>query len=170
MNKATKIGIVIALVVVVGITVAMKQRNKTGLVVEATVETSKQVTPPAPAAGETARDVAPSVPGPGQADAAALPKLLDLGSTTCFNCRRMSAILEVLKEEYAGRMEVEFIDVREKPAEAQRHGIRLIPTQIFFDASGTELFRNEGFFSKEDILAKWKELGVDMESKPASKG
>ncbi len=24
---------------------------------------------------------------------------------------------------------------------------------------GKELFRHEGFFSREDILAKWKELG-----------
>ncbi|MCX5682965.1 MAG: organomercurial lyase, partial [Planctomycetota bacterium] len=32
----------------------------------------------------------------------------------------------------------------------------------FFDASGKERFRHEGFFSKEDILAKWKELGVDL--------
>jgi hypothetical protein len=40
--------------------------------------------------------------------------------------------------------------------------ISLIPTQIFFDAAGKERFRHEGFFSKEDILAKWKELGVDL--------
>ena len=43
--------------------------------------------------------------------------------------------------------------------------IDLIPTQIFFDASGKELFRHEGFFSKADILAKWKELAVDLSGK-----
>jgi thioredoxin 1 len=36
----------------------------------------------------------------------------------------------------------------------------MIPTQIFFDAEGRELFRHTGFLAKEDILAKWKELGV----------
>ena len=41
-------------------------------------------------------------------------------------------------------------------------GISIIPTQIFYDASGKELYRHEGFFSKEDILAKWKEFGVDL--------
>jgi thioredoxin 1 len=40
----------------------------------------------------------------------------------------------------------------------------MIPTQIFFDADGKELFRHEGFFSKEDILAKWKEFGVGIEN------
>lgn len=38
----------------------------------------------------------------------------------------------------------------------------MIPTQIFFDAQGNELYRHVGFIGKEDILAKWKELGVDL--------
>jgi hypothetical protein len=42
----------------------------------------------------------------------------------------------------------------------------VIPTQIFYDASGKERFRHEGFISKEDILSKWKELGVDLGTRP----
>jgi thioredoxin 1 len=38
----------------------------------------------------------------------------------------------------------------------------MIPTQIFYDADGNELFRHEGFYAKEDILAKWAELGIDL--------
>jgi len=45
---------------------------------------------------------------------------------------------------------------------SKAYKIGLIPTQIFFDSAGKELFRHEGFFSKQDILAKWKELGVDL--------
>ncbi len=91
-----------------------------------------------------------------------LPKLLDLGATRCIPCKKMAPILEELKKEYTGQMEVEFIDVWQNPDAAKKHGIQLIPTQIFFDASGKELFRHEGFFGKEDILAKWKELGVRL--------
>jgi len=76
-------------------------------------------------------------------------------------------ILEDLREEYRGRFEVVFIDVWKDPEAGKAHRIRMIPTQIFFDASGKELYRHEGFFSKEDILAKWKELEVDLENKPA---
>ena len=47
----------------------------------------------------------------------------------------------------------------------KKYGIDLIPTQIFYDATGKELFRHSGFFAKEDILAKWKELGVDLTGK-----
>jgi thioredoxin 1 len=40
------------------------------------------------------------------------------------------------------------------------YGINLIPTQIFYDAGGNELWRHEGFLGKEDILAKWREFTV----------
>jgi thioredoxin 1 len=91
-----------------------------------------------------------------------VPRLVDLGSVTCIPCQMMAPVLEELKKEYAGRLSVEFYDVRENPDAATKYGIKLIPTQIFFDASGKELFRHEGFFAKDGILAKWKELGVDF--------
>ena len=93
---------------------------------------------------------------------AGLPRLLDLGSVVCIPCKMMAPILEELKKEYAGRLQVEFVDVNVNPEPARRHKIRLIPTQIFFDGSGKERWRHQGFISKEDILAKWKELGVDL--------
>jgi thioredoxin 1 len=91
-----------------------------------------------------------------------LPKLLDLGAGKCIPCKKMAPILEELKKEYAGKMEVEFVDVWQNPDAANKYGIRLIPTQIFYEATGKELFRHEGFFGKEDILGKWKALGVDL--------
>lgn len=96
------------------------------------------------------------------APAKVLPKLLDLGATKCIPCKKMAPILEELKKEYAGRMEVEFIDVWQNPDAAKKHGINLIPTQIFYDSAGKELFRHEGFYGRQDILAKWKELGVTL--------
>jgi thioredoxin 1 len=91
-----------------------------------------------------------------------LPKLLDLGANKCIPCKAMAPILEELKKEYAGRMDVVFIDVWQVPDAGKQFGVEMIPTQIFFDADGKELFRHTGFFSKEDILAKWKELGVEL--------
>jgi len=91
-----------------------------------------------------------------------LPRLVDLGADKCIPCKMMAPILEELKKDYAGTVNVEFIDVWKNPEAGREYGIRLIPTQIFYDASGKELFRHEGFFSKEDILAKWRELGVEL--------
>jgi thioredoxin 1 len=91
-----------------------------------------------------------------------LPRLVDLGSTICIPCKMMAPVLDELKKEYAGRMRVEFIDVNENPDAAKPFGIKLIPTQVFIDAKGKELWRHEGFISKQDILAKWQELGVSF--------
>jgi thioredoxin 1 len=107
-------------------------------------------------------------PGTNAPPAAALPRLVDLGADKCIPCKAMAPILKELKTEYAGRMEVEFIDVWKNPTASKAYHINLIPTQIFFDAAGNELFRHEGFFSKEDILAKWKDLGVNLKAKGAS--
>jgi hypothetical protein len=59
-------------------------------------------------------------------------------------------------------MDVEFIDVWKNPDAGKAYGVEMIPTQIFFDAAGKELYRHVGFFGKADILAKWTELGVDV--------
>jgi hypothetical protein len=79
----------------------------------------------------------------------------------------MAPILEELRRDYAGKMIVEFIDVWQNPAAGEKYGIQMIPTQIFYDAAGKERFRHTGFYGKEDMLAKWKELGVDLSGKAA---
>jgi thioredoxin 1 len=74
----------------------------------------------------------------------------------------MAPILDELKKEYAGKMEVVFIDVWKKREEAGRYGIQLIPTQIFYGADGKELHRHQGLIGKEEILATWKKLGYEF--------
>jgi thioredoxin 1 len=98
----------------------------------------------------------------GAAPATALPRLLDLGADKCVPCKMMAPILEELRAEQAGRLDVVFIDVWKNKDEAGKYGIDLIPTQIFYAADGRELFRHEGFFAKADILAKWREFGVEL--------
>ena len=91
---------------------------------------------------------------------AKLPLLVDLGKGTCIPCKKMKPILDELKTEYEGKAVVRIIDLRDEPKEAGRYGIRLIPTQIFFDAGGKEVFRHEGFMDKQSIKAKFAEMGV----------
>jgi thioredoxin 1 len=91
-----------------------------------------------------------------------LPMLVDLGAGKCVACKTMKPILEQLKTEMEGKMSVHVLDTGKYPGLTDEYQIKLIPTQIFYDASGNELFRHEGFISREDILAKWAELGVDL--------
>jgi thioredoxin 1 len=140
MGKTLKIVVVAGLVVAVAAIVVLKQQGQE-------TEAPQGMTAPALAA-------APAGPG--------LPRLVDLGSDQCIPCKMMAPILEELKEQYQGRLEVVFIDVWKNPNAGKQYGIQLIPTQIFYDATGQERFRHEGFFSKDDILAKWKEFGIDL--------
>lgn len=106
---------------------------------------------------------AKSAPSPAAArPVARVPTLVDLGAGKCIPCKAMAPILDQLRADYAGRMNVRFIDVWEQPQQAQAHGIRMIPTQIFYAADGGELARHEGFIGREEILSKWRELGISL--------
>ncbi len=94
-----------------------------------------------------------------------LPRLLDLGADKCIPCKKMAPILKKMKEDFDGVLKVEFIDVWKNPDEGKKYGIKQIPTQIFFDAAGKELFRHQGFFGRDEMLAKWRELGYDFKQK-----
>jgi thioredoxin 1 len=97
-----------------------------------------------------------------------LPRLIDLGAGKCIPCKKMAPILEEIREEYHGVLDIEFIDVWKDRAAAPKYGIRLIPTQIFYGSSGKELTRHEGFMGKEDILGTFRRFGIRLE-KPGGK-
>ncbi|MBP7528419.1 MAG: thioredoxin family protein [Syntrophorhabdaceae bacterium] len=98
------------------------------------------------------------------------PALVDVGAKQCIPCKMMEPILEELRTEYAGSLRVEFIDVQVDPETATKLGVRGIPTQIFYDASGKERYRHMGYFSKDAILETFKKLRIELVKKgPAKK-
>jgi thioredoxin len=138
MNNAMRIGIVVVLVVAVGIVLAVK-------------------------VGRSEKSAAtPCCAIPAPTSAPSLPRLVDLGADKCIPCKMMAPVLEELRDEYADQLSVEFYDVWKNPDYGEQYNVRVIPTQIFYDADGDELWRHQGFLSKEAILAKWKEFGLDL--------
>jgi thioredoxin 1 len=91
-----------------------------------------------------------------------LPKILDLGSKSCIPCKAMAPILDSLSQAYKGKADVEFIDVKENRQASIDHKITLIPTQIFFDTTGTEVFRHIGFFPADSIKVHLKQVGAKL--------
>ena len=96
----------------------------------------------------------PQVPVPGKVT------LVDLGAKECIPCKMMAPIMEELEKEYEGRAAVIFIDVWKNPKSGPQFGLRVIPTQIFYDDKGKEVTRHEGFLDKQSIVKMFKDLGV----------
>jgi thioredoxin 1 len=106
--------------------------------------------------------VVESAPAASPVELKKLPRMIELGSDKCVPCKMMAPIIEELKTELAGKLQMEFYDVWKDPTIGQKFGIRVIPVQIFIDPNDKEIFRHEGFFAKKDILSRWKKLGFDF--------
>ncbi len=145
MQRTQAIGLIVV-ALVLGFVVGFKSGKSAGAAAAPAVAAAPQTPPVATAPAAT--------PG------ASLPRLVDLGSTTCIPCKEMAPILEELKTEYAGKVDVEFIDVNTNVAAADEYKINVIPTQVFIDRDGKEVFRHEGFYPKAEILAQFEKMGI----------
>jgi thioredoxin 1 len=88
------------------------------------------------------------------------PVLVDFGANKCIPCRQIRPILREIGKEYAGKAHVLIIDVWELREMARDYRIQLIPTLIFFDPSGKEVFRRSGAWDKNSMIQKLREAGM----------
>lgn len=88
--------------------------------------------------------------------------MVDIGAKECIPCKMMAPIMEELEKEYheTGRAAILFIDVWKNKEQGRRFGLRAIPTQIFYDKDGKEVYRHEGFMDKKEIVSRLEMLGV----------
>ena len=124
-----------------------------GLVILASMESRT-----APSPSMDMGKLAPDAPSPSPARGRVT--MIDLGATECIPCKMMAPIIEELKAEYAGKAEIVFIDVWKDPPQAEKFGVQAIPTQIFFDRNGREVYRHTGFLDKQAIVEILTRLGV----------
>jgi thioredoxin 1 len=89
-----------------------------------------------------------------------LPKLLDFGRGKCIPCKAMAPVLKEVSDEYKDRVIIKIIEIDQEPNLTRANRIRLIPTQIFFDAKNQEVLRHEGFMGKDDIKKVFQKMGV----------
>ncbi|MCK4761605.1 MAG: thioredoxin family protein [Candidatus Aminicenantes bacterium] len=96
---------------------------------------------------------------------------IELGSVRCIPCRKMIPIMKEIEEEYSGQVKVVFHDVwtDEGRPYARKHGIKLIPTQIFLDENGKEYFRHVGFFPKKELVKVLEQKGAKATKKKPEK-
>jgi len=88
------------------------------------------------------------------------PFLVDFGSNSCLPCRQIRPILKEIEKEYTGKAQVLIVDVYKFQDLAQEYRVSLIPTLVFFDKGGKEVFRHVGAWDKASIVGKLKEAGA----------
>jgi len=88
--------------------------------------------------------------------------MLELGSIGCLPCEQMKPVMEKLRENYKGRLEVLFIDVKKDKETARKFSVFAIPTQVFLDKEGKEFHRHIGFYSYEEIVPVLKKSGLQQ--------
>jgi cytochrome c-type biogenesis protein len=91
-----------------------------------------------------------------------LPTLIEAGATDCVPCRQMAPIIDALREDTAGRLNVRFVNVRTDDEARARYGVMVMPTQLFLDADGIEIHRHIGFLGRDAIIEAWAALGYDF--------
>jgi len=89
-----------------------------------------------------------------------LVTFIELGADKCIPCKAMQPIMREIAAEYKDQVQVVFYDVWKNPEPGRKYGIQLIPTQVFLDKTGKEIFRHVGLFPKDELVAFLKEHGV----------
>ena len=87
--------------------------------------------------------------------------MIDLGADYCIPCKMMAPILKKIKQQYQDKADIVFIDIHENKAQAERFGVRVIPTQIFYNTEKKEIYRHEGYMSETDIKTQLKAMGIN---------
>jgi len=88
------------------------------------------------------------------------PVLVDFGSNSCIPCRQLRPVLQEIRKEQEGKLEVLVIDVNVHRDLAMQYLIQVIPTLVFFDSTGKEVLRRQGFMPKTALMDELKKVGI----------
>jgi thioredoxin 1 len=91
----------------------------------------------------------------------AMVTMIDLGKKTCTQCKMMAPILEKLKIKYKGKAAIVFINLLDDPEQQYRFRLKALPTQIFFNPEGEEVFRHTGFMAEKAIVEQLGKMGIE---------
>ncbi len=92
-------------------------------------------------------------------------KFLEIGSDKCIPCKQMKVVTENIVKKYGDELAFQYIDIYENKDVADDYKIQLIPTQIFYNQKGVEIFRHVGYFPEEKIDSLLQANGLKMKQK-----
>ena len=86
--------------------------------------------------------------------------VMEFGGESCIPCRQMQPILQEIRTELGTRGRVHNFWIQTHPEVARQFKVMAMPTQIVFDAKGTEVFRHIGVLPLADFRKALKEKGI----------
>jgi len=86
------------------------------------------------------------------------PTVLAFDRRLCPICHGVEMTLKEIQEQNPGQFEVRRLFIDEEAPTFRRYRVVIVPTQVFVDPAGQEVFRHEGAFPKEELLKKLREL------------
>jgi thioredoxin 1 len=88
------------------------------------------------------------------------PMIVDFGSNSCIPCRQLRPVLQKVRKDHEGKLEVLIIEIQKNRQLAAEYQIQVMPTVVFIDKTGKEVFRHQGFMSEEKIKEQLTKMGM----------
>ena len=88
------------------------------------------------------------------------PMVVDFGSNSCIPCRQLRPVLQKVRKDHEGKLEVLIIEIQKNQQLAAEYQIQVMPTVVFIDKAGKEVSRHQGFMSEEKIKEQFAKMGV----------
>jgi thioredoxin 1 len=87
-----------------------------------------------------------------------LPEMLEFDRKLCPICKASEQIILAVKDTYPGQFVVTKLYIDEADPIFRRYQVAIVPTQVFLDPTGKEVYRHEGVFKKAELINKLREL------------
>jgi thioredoxin-like negative regulator of GroEL len=87
-----------------------------------------------------------------------LPQLYEFDRKLCPVCRESELIIREVKNLYPGQFAGRRLYIDEHQPLFRQYQVAIVPTQVFLDPAGKEVFRHEGVFPKDQLIQKLREL------------
>jgi len=85
---------------------------------------------------------------------------LEFGAKNCVACKKMEFVLDEVRKEYPGKVNVVFLNILQNQNQQfmRYYGVVAIPTQILLDKNGQEIYRHTGYISFTELRGKFTQF------------
>jgi thioredoxin 1 len=87
-----------------------------------------------------------------------LPEILEFDRKLCPVCLETELAIKAVQDRYPGQFVVRYVHIDEEPNLFRHYKVAIVPTQIFLNASGKQVFRHEGVYKPVMLEKKLRDL------------